>query len=124
MSHACKDFYNTKNSPCPLALYLILSSSRIVSFLTFYFFFSLLLKLQSVMIPSSDFVVCAVVQLIQQAQCGQIFFQLALKCLLVNILFQSPYFVSSQATEQHTRGNPSGTQSPSKSLYNTPSPSS
>lgn len=38
MSHACKDFYNTKNSPCPLALYLILSSSRIVSFLTFNFF--------------------------------------------------------------------------------------
>lgn len=123
MSHACKDFYNTKNSPCPLALYLILSSSRIVSFLTFYFF-PLLLKLQSVMIPSSDFVVCAVVQLIQQAQCGQIFFQLALKCFLVNILFQSAFFVSSQATEQHTRGNPSGTQSPSKSLYNTPSLSS
>lgn len=87
MSHACKDFYNTKDSPCPLALYLILSSSRIVGFLTFYFF-PLLLKLQSVMIPSSDFVVCAVVQLIQQAQCGQIFFSVSFE------MFPGKYFVS------------------------------
>lgn len=50
------------------------------------------------------------------------FFQLALKSCQVNILFQSALFVSPQATKQHTRGNPSGTQSPSKSLYSTHQP--
>lgn len=47
------------------------------------------------------------------------FFQWALKRCQVNILFQSALFVSPQATKQHTRGNPSGTESPSKSLQDT-----